>query len=39
MRERMNDVTADRFGHVPEGMKRCPHCNGYGSSLAEESER
>jgi hypothetical protein len=39
MRERMNDVTADRFGRVPEGMKRCPRCNGYGSSLKEESGR
>jgi hypothetical protein len=31
----MNHITADQFGHIPEGMKRCPHCSGYGSSLKE----
>jgi DnaJ-class molecular chaperone len=31
----MNHVTADQFGRIPEGMKWCPHCNGYGSSLKE----
>jgi hypothetical protein len=35
----MNNVTADQFGRIPEGMKWCPHCNGYGSSLKEESGR
>ena len=35
----MNDVTADPFGRIPEGMKWCPHCNGYGSSLKEASGR
>jgi hypothetical protein len=29
----------DRFGAVPEGMRWCPHCDGYGSSLMEETER
>jgi rRNA maturation endonuclease Nob1 len=35
----MNDVRADMFGRIPEGMKWCRHCNGYGSSLKEESGR
>jgi DnaJ-class molecular chaperone len=35
----MSHMTADQFGHVPEGMKWCPQCNGYGSSLKEEPGR
>jgi hypothetical protein len=35
----MNHVTADQFGRIPEGMKWCPRCNGYGSSLKEASGR
>jgi DnaJ-class molecular chaperone len=35
----MNDVTANELGRIPEGMKWCPHCNGYGSSLKEASGR
>jgi DnaJ-class molecular chaperone len=35
----MNHMTADPFGRIPEGMKWCPHCNGYGSSLKEGSGR
>jgi hypothetical protein len=38
-KERMNHMTADQFGFIPEGMKWCPHCNGYGSSLKEASGR
>ena len=35
----MNHMPADQFGGIPEGMKWCPHCNGYGSSLKEASGR
>ena len=35
----MNHMPADQFGRIPEGMKWCPHCNGYGSSLKEASGR
>jgi DnaJ-class molecular chaperone len=35
----MSDVPGDRSGRIPEGMKWCPRCNGYGSSLKEESAR
>jgi DnaJ-class molecular chaperone len=35
----MDHVTRNEFGRVPEGMKWCPHCNGYGSSLKEPSGR
>jgi DnaJ-class molecular chaperone len=35
----MNPVTQDPFGGVPHGMRWCPHCNGYGSSLKEDAER
>jgi DnaJ-class molecular chaperone len=35
----MSQMTDDRFGAVPAGMRWCPHCNGYGSSLKEEAER
>lgn len=27
------------LGELPEGMKECPHCNGYGSSLHENADR
>lgn len=29
----------EAFGEIPEGMKECPHCNGYGSSLHEDGAR
>jgi DnaJ-class molecular chaperone len=35
----MKHMTGDRSGRIPEGMKLCPHCNGYGSSLKEKSGR
>jgi DnaJ-class molecular chaperone len=35
----MSHMPQDRFGAVPEGMRWCPHCNGYGSSLKEDAER
>jgi hypothetical protein len=35
----MSKVTGDPFGRIPEGMRWCPRCNGYGSSLKEESGR
>jgi DnaJ-class molecular chaperone len=35
----VNHVTADQLGRIPEGMKWCPHCNGYGASLKEASGR
>jgi DnaJ-class molecular chaperone len=35
----MSDVLGDRSGRIPEGMKWCPRCNGYGSSLKEGSAR
>jgi DnaJ-class molecular chaperone len=35
----MSPMTKDPFGGVPEGMRWCPHCNGYGSSLKEDAER
>jgi DnaJ-class molecular chaperone len=31
----MTDMRADQSGRIPEGMKWCSHCNGYGSSLKE----
>ncbi len=30
---------ANAYGQVPEGTEWCPECNGYGSSLFEETER
>jgi DnaJ-class molecular chaperone len=27
------------LGEIPAGMTWCPNCNGYGSSLAEGSDR
>jgi hypothetical protein len=35
----MNHVTGDQIGCIPEGMKWCLHCNGYGASLKEASGR
>jgi DnaJ-class molecular chaperone len=35
----MNPVRGDQFGRIPEGMRWCSHCNGYGSSLKEASVR
>jgi hypothetical protein len=32
-------MSQDPFSTVPEGMRWCPHCNGYGASLKEDSER
>jgi len=29
----------DPFGGIPKGMRWCPHCNGYGSSLKEGADR
>ena len=29
----------DLYSKVPDGTEWCPECNGYGSSLAEETER
>jgi DnaJ-class molecular chaperone len=29
----------ESFGRIPEGMKWCPQCAGYGSSLKEASQR
>ena len=28
-----------QYSRVPHGTEWCPHCNGYGSSLKEASER
>jgi len=33
--ERMNDP----YSQLPAGTEWCPECNGYGSSLMEETER
>jgi hypothetical protein len=35
----MKHGKGDQFGRIPEGMKWCPHCNGYGSSLREAAGR
>ncbi len=32
-------MNRDTYGRVPAGMKWCPRCNGYGSSLKEASGR
>jgi DnaJ-class molecular chaperone len=29
----------DLYSKVPDGTEWCPECNGYGSSLFEETER
>jgi hypothetical protein len=33
----MIDMRADHSGQIPECMKWCPRCNGYGSSLKEDA--
>jgi hypothetical protein len=35
----MSPMPQDPFGAVPEGMRWCPHGNGYGPSLKEDAER
>ena len=35
----MSSMSQDPFGAIPEGMRWCPHCDGYGSSLKEASGR
>jgi DnaJ-class molecular chaperone len=35
----MSSMSHDPFGAVPQGMRWCPHCNGYGSSPREDAER
>ncbi len=35
----MSSMPQDPFGTVSEGVRWCPHCNGYGSSLKEHAER
>jgi DnaJ-class molecular chaperone len=35
----MSPMPDNHFGAVPQGMRWCPYCNGYGSSLQEEAER
>ena len=35
----MEEPMDDPYSKVPEGTEWCPQCNGYGSSLIEETER
>jgi DnaJ-class molecular chaperone len=35
----MEKLMDDPYSKVPEGTEWCPECNGYGSSLFEETER
>jgi DnaJ-class molecular chaperone len=35
----MSPMPQDPFSAVPEGMRWCPHCHSYGSSLKEHAER
>jgi DnaJ-class molecular chaperone len=35
----MEELMDDPFAKVPDGTEWCPECNGYGSSLFEETER
>jgi len=35
----MEALMDDRYSRVPQGAEWCPECNGYGSSLMEETER
>src|SRR5215216_7843222 len=35
----MEELMDDRYSKVPPGAEWCPECNGYGSSLFEETER
>jgi DnaJ-class molecular chaperone len=34
----MSPMSHDPLCAVPQGMRWCPHCNGYGSSLQEAAE-
>lgn len=36
MSDAMNDAN---LGEIPDGYRWCEHCNGYGSSLADDNER
>jgi hypothetical protein len=35
----MEHAMSDPYSRIPDGTEWCPHCNGYGSSLMEESAR
>ena len=35
----MSPMLDDHLGAVPQGMRWCPHCSGYASSLKEDAER
>jgi len=35
----MEELMDDRYSKVPDGTEWCPECNGYGSSLSEETDR
>ena len=35
----MEEPMVDPYSQVPQGTEWCPECNGYGSSLMEETER
>jgi RecJ-like exonuclease len=35
----MEELMDDPYSKVPDGTEWCPECNGYGSSLSEETER
>jgi hypothetical protein len=35
----MTPMPKDPFGAIPEGLRWCPLCNGYGSSLKKASGR
>lgn len=36
---RMEEQMDDPYSQVPTGTEWCPECNGYGSSLMEETDR
>jgi RecJ-like exonuclease len=38
-RRRIEKLMKDSSSRVPAGTEWCPECNGYGSSLMEETER
>jgi RecJ-like exonuclease len=35
----MEELMDDPYSQVPDGAEWCPECNGYGSSLFEETDR
>ena len=35
----MEELMDDPYSKVPPGTEWCPECNGYGSSLSEETDR